>query len=100
MMEGLPSEAEELGSHPESDLSAGAGLCDLLALLSGCDCLRHMAKLIGDYNNRIIIFIKRRGNAHTNNSWGKVTLFLFVVFGVSRNIINNKRFRQRWQEAF
>lgn len=50
MGEGVPSEAEELGSDPESDLPAGAGLCDLLTLLSGCDCLRHMVKLM-----RIII---------------------------------------------
>ena len=50
MREGIPSEAEELGPNPESDLPAGAGLCDLLAFLSGCDCLRHMVKLM-----RIII---------------------------------------------
>jgi hypothetical protein len=37
MVSSLPSEAQELGSDPESDLSSGTGLGDFLALLGSCD---------------------------------------------------------------
>lgn len=42
MQEGVPSEAEELSPHPESDLTAGTSLGDLLGVGVWCD-LRHMA---------------------------------------------------------
>jgi len=42
MLEGIPLEAQELGSDPESNLSTGSSLGDLLALL-GSDGFRHMA---------------------------------------------------------
>ena len=44
MLEGIPLEAQELSSNPESNLPAGSSLGDLLALLGSND-FRHMAQI-------------------------------------------------------